>query len=184
MIIGLSGTLCSGKDTVAEYLTKQKGFKHISLSQILRELAAENGVENNMKELTAFGNGLNKKFEPGKLAKIALEKIDPRGDVVISSIRQPSEIEILKSIEGFKMIFVDADIEIRFKRLQNRGREGDSETLEEFAELEAHQSAGESGGMNLAECKKHSDYIIENNGSMEDYLNKIEETIKNIKGEK
>lgn len=184
MIIGLSGTLCSGKDTVAEYLIKRKGFSHISLSQILRELAMENNVGNNMEELTSFGNELASKFESGYLAKLALERVVPGRNVIISSIRQPAEIEILKTASEFKMIFVDADIEIRFERLRGRGRAGDSETLEDFARLEGFQSDGSSGGMNLNECMKMADYLIENNGSMSEYEEKIEDVIKKIEGEK
>ena len=44
MIIGVVGTIGSGKDTVAEYLN-QKGFQSISLSDILRGIMKQENLD-------------------------------------------------------------------------------------------------------------------------------------------
>lgn len=174
MIVGLSGTPASGKDTVAEILEK-KGFSHFSLSQILRDFMREEGLEINIENLTSFGNKIGT-----KLVERALETIDPSHDTVISSIRQLEEIDILKKNKNFFMLFIDADARLRFERLKKRGRAGDSETFEQFIAIEAKQQ-GKSGVMNLAACREKSDFIIENNGTLQEFQNKVEDILRKIK---
>ncbi len=176
MIIGLSGSPASGKDTVAEYLEKEKGFDHISLSSILRELVTKDGLELNLENLTKVGNAIGT-----KLVEIALSRVNKDNNTVVSSIRQVAEIETLKKEKDFFMVFVDAAARIRFERLKSRGRAGDSKTFEEFVDVEYKQSDGKTGGMNLTKCKEMSDYVIENNGTMEEFYEKIEQTFNAIK---
>ncbi len=180
MIIGLSGTLSAGKDTVAEYLVNQKGFDHVSLSEILRGIARERNIEPNMVNLTKLGNSLINTHGEGYLVDKASEKVDFDRNLVISSVRQPAEIDKIKSRPNSYVVFVDADAKIRFERLRARGRTGDSETLEEFTKLERKQSDGKSGGMNLNECKRKSDFVLENNGTREEFLARIENLFDKI----
>jgi len=180
MIIGLSGTLAAGKDTVAEYLVSQKGFDHISLSEILRDVARERKIEINMKNLTELGNNLIKTHGGDYLVKRAKQTVDFGHNLIISSIRQPAEVDKIKNEPNAFVVFVDAKPEIRFDRLQKRGRIGDSETLEEFIDLEKKQSDGKSGGMNLNECKRRSDFVLENNGTKEEFVNKVEDFFDRI----
>lgn len=182
MIIGLSGTLSSGKDTVAGYLEENEGFQHISLSQILRELAREKGVEINLENLTKLGNSILADYGPAYLVKRAEKKVNFAKDLVISSIRQPNEIEYLRTKEDFFMVFVDADSKIRFERSVKRDRKGDSKTLEKFIAIEKKEIDGKSGAMDLNYCKAHADYVLLNNGTMEDFKQKIKKTIEEIKG--
>lgn len=181
MIIGISGMPAGGKDTVAEYL-EGKGFSHISLSQILREILTERNLEINMENLTRVGNSLKDEFSESYLAEQALRRIDKSKDTIISSIRQPGEIDYLKQQSGFKMIFVDADIKARFKRLKLRGRIGDSETFEQFLEADRKMSDGKSGGMNLHECKRRSDYVVDNDGTLDDLYRNTDKIIDEIRG--
>jgi dephospho-CoA kinase len=175
MIIALSGTLVAGKDTVADYLENKKGFRAIGLSDILREMVKERGLEINLENLTKVGN----KIGTAMLERALSERRDNE-NIVFTSIRQPKEIELLKKQKDFFLIFVDADPKIRFERLQSRGRTGDSETFDQFMEIEAKQIDGKSGGMDLGTCKKMADHVIENNGTMEEFGRKIEEVFSKI----
>lgn len=177
MIIGLSGVPAAGKDTVAEYLERNKNFTHISLSAILREIVISRNLELNLHNLTEVGNSLIGEFGEGYLVKEALKRIDQNENAVISSIRQPGEITQLQKQNDFIMVFVDADPKIRFERLKLRGRAGDSETFEDFINIEKKQLDGKSGAMNLGKCKEMSDIVIENNGSIAEFSQKIENII-------
>lgn len=181
MIIGISGMPAGGKDTVADYL-EGKGFKHISLSQILREILTERGLEINMVNLTKVGNSLKDEFSESHLAEIALSRINSDDNTLISSIRQPGEIDFLKNQKGFKMIFIDADTKKRFERLKARKRIGDSETFEQFLEADKKMSDGKSGGMNLHECKRRSDFVIDNDGTLEDLYSNTDKILDEIRG--
>jgi dephospho-CoA kinase len=181
MIIGLSGTLAAGKDTVAEYLVESEGFDHISLSAVLRKLATEKGIEITMENLTDFGNSLKVKFSADYLVERAKKEANFSRNIVVSSIRQPEEIMNLKREKDFFMIFVDADIKIRFERLAKRGRQGDVKEFKKFEEQEEKQLDGQSGGMNLGRCREIADYIILNNGTMDKFKGEIKRTIQQIK---
>ena len=181
MIIGLSGVLAAGKDTVAEYLEEKRGFQHVSLSAILREMVGEMGLEINLENLTEVGNSLKEKDGPACLVEKAKRKADFDQDLVISSIRQPGEIERLRQERDFFMIFVSADPKVRFERLLKRNRSGDVTDFDEFLKLEAEQMDGKAGGMNLGKCREMSDYFLENNGTIVEFEDKREKTLDEIK---
>jgi dephospho-CoA kinase len=179
MIIGLTGTLCAGKDTVADYL-EEKGFGHVSLSAILREKAAERGIEITLDNLTKFGNSLKETESELFLVKEAMNGINSDENTVISSIRQPGEIDFLKTQKDFYLIFVDANPKIRFDRLLLRNRPEDPKTFEKFMENEEKQMDGKSGGMNLSYCKQSADFILENNDSREEFERDLENILERV----
>ncbi len=93
MIIGLTGACCSGKDTIAEYISKKYGYKHYSLSDILREIMKEKGIELTRENLAAFGTELREENGNEILANKALEKINLNGRFCITSIRHTGEVK-------------------------------------------------------------------------------------------
>lgn len=182
MIIGVVGTIASGKDTVAEYL-KDKEFLFISLSDILRNIMRAEGIELTIKNMTEYGNNLRETKEHGYLARLALEKIHDQ-DAIITSIRQVGEIELLKKQSGFHLLKVDASKELRLKRLLERGREGDIKNIEELNEIEAKQADGKGGAMNMNACLAMADYEIINDGTLEELHGKVDNLLKKIEDNK
>ena len=55
MIVGVTGFFAAGKDTVAEIL-QERGFRHVSLSDIIREEIRSRGEEVTIPHLTTVGN--------------------------------------------------------------------------------------------------------------------------------
>lgn len=179
MIIGIAGMPSSGKDTVAEIFEK-KGYKHISLSQVLRNMAKEQNIELTTENLTEFGNSTRLKYGLGFLAKEALKEI--KGDAVITSIRQPGEVDVLRKKKDFYLIAVDATLENRWQRLSARRRPGDPATLEEMKSIEKRQSkAGGSKDMQNDVVMEMADYYIDNNGDKNQLKEKVDEVMKEIK---
>ena len=41
MIVGLTGSICSGKETLAKYLVEQYGFEAINILDLFRQQIAE-----------------------------------------------------------------------------------------------------------------------------------------------
>ena len=70
VIIGVTGTLCSGKGVIVEFF-KKKGFVSISLSDILREEANINNIELTRENLQKLGNLIREKHGSGVLAVLA-----------------------------------------------------------------------------------------------------------------
>ena len=135
MIIGLTGENCAGKGTVAEYLGK-KGFYYLSLSDVIREELTAEGKEITRDALIKKGNSLREEFGPAILAKKVLLKIDPSKNYAIDSIRNDSEVQELKKRQDFFLVYVTAPSQVRFKRMQERNREGDPKTYGAFLRIE------------------------------------------------
>ncbi len=180
MIIGIVGSIASGKDTVADYL-KEKGFKAISLSDILRKVMLEKGLEITTVNMTEVGNKLRGEKGHGYLAEEAVKQIESGDNVVVTSIRQVGEVEFLRTQPEFTLIKLDAPIETRLERLVKRGREGDIKDMEELKEIEAKQANGTGGGMNMNKCFAMADKEIINNGTFEELHVKIDELISEAK---
>lgn len=135
MIIGLTGEHCSGKGTLAEYLSK-RSFYYLSLSDVVREELAAEGREITRESLHEKGNELRKEFGPGILAKKVMLKVKGDRNYVIDSIMNPSEVEELRKNKGFFLVYVTAPPETRFERMKARGRENDPKTFGAFKKLE------------------------------------------------
>lgn len=173
MLIGIVGSIASGKDTMAEYLEK-KGFIHISLSGLLREIMRNEGEEISVTNMTRYGNNLRESKGHGYLATMALCKIKSK-DAVITSIRQVGEIEILRSKSDFILVKTDAPIKLRIERLQKRNRDGDVKNLNELRKIEKLQSTGKGGAMNMEACYKLADAKIVNDGTIGEFYQKIDQ---------
>ncbi|RLJ01388.1 MAG: hypothetical protein DRP10_04205 [Candidatus Aenigmatarchaeota archaeon] len=179
MIIGITGKNGSGKTEVANYL-KLKGFEYISLSDILREEAKKRNIRENRENLRNLGNELRKKFGPGILAELALKKIKPDKNYCVDSIRNPNEIAELRKIKNFLLIGIKAKIELRYKRVLDRGRIGDNISFEKFKELEEKENSKEEEKQQLDKCLKIADKIIENNGTIEELHRKIDKILSSL----
>ncbi len=174
-IIGVTGTLCSGKGTITEYF-KQKGFETISLSDILREEAKLNNIELTRENLQNLGNQIRSKHGIGALAILALEKMKNKENLVIESIRNPGEIEELRKNKNFFLIAVDAPREVRIERLLKRYNEStrkeDPITREEVAEkMDIDEGKGQNeSGQQTRKCMEMADLFIHNDKGI-DFLN-------------
>ncbi len=151
MIIGVTGKNCAGKDTVAEILQK-KSFYHISLSDIIREDLATMGKPPTRENLIAHGNFLRTTHGPSILAQRALAKLSPDKHHVITSIRNPSEVDLLKQRKDFMLITVDAPLNVRYQRLISRGRK--DETISSPKDLEKQESKEMSDNPNAQQLHK------------------------------
>jgi dephospho-CoA kinase len=178
MIIGLTGTYASGKDTVAEYLEKTMNFEHFSLSDELRRELEKRGIPPLREKLIEVGTELRQREGNSTLAKRALMNFKPGRNYVVTSIRHPAEIEELKKHGDFFMANVDAPAELRFRRIQNRRRRGDPETLEKLLEMEKLESQTSGSGQQLGECMKKADYtLVNDDGSLEGLYSRIESMV-------
>lgn len=178
MIIGLTGTFGAGKDKAAKYL-KDLGFEHYSTADILREEAISRGLDTERETLRVLVNKLRQEKGDDYLAKEALKRI--KGDrAVLSAIRSVGEVDYLKSLPDFTLIFVDAPIEIRYGRIKDRKRAGEEKlTLDEFKKREQLEMSGESS-QRLDYSKEKADYLIENAGTLEELYKKIDELLAKI----
>jgi dephospho-CoA kinase len=186
MIIGLTGKNASGKGEAANYL-KTKGFAYCSLSDEIREEAANRGLEPSRDNLINLGNKLRKEFGPEYLAAKINKKIEEQlnknkeTNFVIDSIRSPYEAKELMKNRDFILIGVDAPIELRFKRLLERNRAGDAKTLDEFRQQEQRENLNNAANQQLDATFKLSQKIILNDSLLEELHKKIDSLLLQLK---
>ena len=178
MYIGLTGPIASGKGEVIKAL-QERGYKYISLSDIVREEADKRDLERTRENLQNTGNSLRKEFGAGVLGMKVREKIlgEPSIDWVIDGIRNPKEIVELRELDNFKLVAVYADRKTLLERILSRSREDDQAMTEEeiLAKLKRDWGEGEpEDGQQVGKCVEMADIKILNEGSLEELQSEIE----------
>ena len=172
MFWGITGYPCAGKGEATNIL-KERGFRSLSISDVLREKLKEMSVPITRENLVALANFIRERAGNGALMKMTIERIGT-SNVIIESIRHPDEVLELKKAGG-KFIFITAEPELRFARMVSRNREEDPQTWETFLKHERVESGkGEGSGQRIHDCEKLADITIENNGTIEELRETID----------
>lgn len=183
--IGLTGNIASGKTQVEEILATL-GVYVVDLDKVTHSLFLKEEIQQKLKE--KFNT-----FERKEISKIVfsdfskkqeLEKVfHPELKKNILNIFKEKENEQIIVISGAliyeagfdklfdKIIFVDADKNLRIERLKKRSNLTHKEALKRI------------NSQNLT-YKNQADYIIENNNSLNELKNKVEEVLKKISWQK
>ena len=174
-IIGITGTLGAWKGTIVEYLVKNKGFIHYSVSGFLKEELIKRGLEINRANLQDVGNALREKFGPDYITQQLFNQASKKKEnSIIESIRNPKEAEFIKSHGGI-MFAITADQKTRYERIQKRQSEKDSVTFDEFTKQEEREMQNtDPNAQNLPKCIEMSDHLFNNDGSLERLYEEIE----------
>ncbi len=185
-IVGIAGTILSGKDSLSNHLVDEYGFAHASTSNMLREEKKRvygDTPEAIMVRNDPFANNLRAERGAGVLIELAYEEFlkSQNPGLVISGIRTVGEVEKLKEIGG-KFIYVDADPKIRYERGHSRQRDQqDTMTFEEFLAQEASEHEGmdqsDKSVINLPAIKKIADVVIYNDNDLETFLNTADKAV-------
>ncbi len=182
LIIGVTGTNGSGKDTVCDIL-KEMGFSFFSCSQIIRDEARERNIQLSRDNMIALGNELRETCGNGVLAEKILRRIKTNGleRVVVGSIRHPAEVEVLKKgTAEFVLISVDAPIELRYKRIRERNNETDEATFEDFQKHELIELNGRYAEQQLKKVMAAADYRIVNEATVDELKRKAKSVIESL----
>jgi dephospho-CoA kinase len=163
-VFGLTGPNASGKGAVSSYLAS-KGFAIHSLSDVIREELAARGEPPTRERMIRTGNALRRAGGAGVLAERLLARLGDRD--VVDSVRNPSEVEVLRRVPGFRLVHVDAPAALRFERSRRRGRAGDADTLEAFLELENQENSTDPTAQQLAATAALADLGILNDADIE-----------------
>ncbi|MFH0853149.1 MAG: AAA family ATPase [bacterium] len=183
MIIGITGTFGAGKDTVAEYLEKEKEFKAYSLSDAIRDECRQLNLPIDRDTLQKVGNDLRAKSGLNVLAQRIIQKINQEGqrNAQITSVRNPGEWEEIKKTGQAYLISVDAPIELRFQRIKGRQRIDDNIDFEKFkAQEELEQQSTDPASQQLKQMAEMADYTIVNDKTLEELYRKVDEVLEKI----
>lgn len=181
MIIGLAGSFGAGKGEVANYLTRERGFQHLSARSLIIEEVKKRGLNVDRDSLTKTGNDLREEGGPTYLYELLIKKANQiGGDVAVESIRAVAEARYTKE-NGGVVIGVDADSKLRYERAIKRGSETDQVTFEEWLEQERKESnPGDPTKQDIFGALKESDYLILNNGTMTELHKQIDDVLEQL----
>ena len=199
VVIGLTGGIGTGKSTVSQIL-KEKNFPVIDLDVISHEVikfpkVVEKIVENFGKEVLEYNNTGNWIISREKLGRVIFGNREKR--LILNSVMHPEilrimrekileckkenkiifvEIQLLFEVQWEKefdyILLVSAEKETQIKRILSRDKRSKEEALSII-----------NSQMPLDEKKKISDYVIENDGNIQDLERKIYGFLKKIEFE-
>ena len=180
IIIGLVGSLASGKETAKKYLAEKYDAKDCRFSSILRDILERAALPNSRDNLQKLSTVLRENFGENLLAKaIAMDASKLEADiVVIDGVRRFTDIEHLNELENFILVKIDADSKIRYERMKarNENHGDDKKTFEEF--LEDHMKEADKQIPEVMKTAKHS---IDNSETFDDLYKQIDEIIQKLK---
>ena len=173
MVIGLTGTNGAGKTAAADYL-KSRGFRFHSLSdEIRRELESRNRA-GSRENLIEMGNSLRAEYGPAVLAERVKAKLSPDQNYVVDSIRNPYEVESLRTRGDFQLLHVDAPVAIRYERVRQRGGPRTPTSLKEFVQQEQQEmESADPAHQQLRACYEMADETLTNDAGIEEMTQRL-----------
>lgn len=178
IIIGLAGEIASGKGTVSKYIIeKYQGSSH-RFSTMLRDVLGRLYMEESRDNMSRLSTVLRENFGEDLLAKVMFHDAqrDKNAIVVIDGVRRKEDIKYLENLLHFKLVYVEADMKVRYDRITNRGENSDDKQ-KTFAEFEKdHQLETE---LRIRDLKVDADYVLDNNGRVEDLYAQVDAIFSN-----
>ena len=163
----ITGRKAAGKTEFA-HIFKEQNVPTIEMSDfIYQEMRRQGRFTMDAIEVGKFAKELRDKKGRDIVARLAWEHIKklPNELVVVSGARSPEEIEFFRTVAHAITLKIHADDQIRYKRIVERGREGDVLTYEEFLKKEELEDK-------LGLSQIIPDLILENNGTFKEFKEK------------
>jgi dephospho-CoA kinase len=177
-IIGAVGQNGSGKDEVLKYLKARYGVPFFSTGDMVREIAAQEGVESTRDNLRAISERYFHEQGEGCFVRLLAERLrnDAQPAVGISGIRSLVDVQILSEAFGDAFVLISvsvSDPRQRYERMVKRAEERDSQQYEQFL----MQDEAEEGLFHITEASERANYAINNDGQLDDLHKAIDKLV-------
>ena len=175
LVIGLIGRMGSGKGFVGDYLCENYNASRHTISDILADILKRLHLPYKREYLQKLGASLRAELGHDVIVnalKGDIEK-DNSNIIIIDGIRYKNEVEMLRTFKNNLLLNIDAMPETRYKRCVLRGEKGENKiTFHEFLANENRETEKYIG-----EVMKEADYMINNDGTREELIEKIKEIL-------
>jgi dCMP deaminase len=166
MRVGIAGKNAAGKTEVVRFL-ESRSFYPASLSDVIREDLAADGLEPTRENMIERGRRLRERFGAAILAERVQQRLPRDRNWVIDSIRHPAEVESLRRDGDFLLVWVEAGDRLRFERAQARGRVGTPQTFDAFQAEQARELASDdASAQQLLAVQALADETLTNEGDL------------------
>lgn len=182
LIIGITGTLGTGKGTIVEYLVNHQGFVHFSVRGYLIEEINRRGLLVNRDSMVLVANNLRASNSPSFITDKLYEQALLSGkNCIIESIRTPGEVVSLREKGNFLLFAVDALPELRYERIVTRNSETDRISYATFIENEQREmQSNDPNNQNIGWCIAQADYTFLNNSDVAGLYTQLEKVLGSL----
>ena len=165
VIIGITGSIASGKGTAAQYLKEKYGASTYRFSDMLGDMLDRLYLERSRDNFVKMSEITRATFGEDIMAKTMARDVekDLNQIVIVEGVRRLADIEYLKKMAGFALVEIFADMKVRYERLKKRSEKADDQT-KTFEEFKAdHQRSTE---LSIIEVAEQAQKKIDNNGTL------------------
>lgn len=182
IVIGIAGTIGAGKGTITQYTVDKYGATQMRYSKILQDILERLSLDYDRKNNAILAEALRHTFGGAVLSRALLSDIekDESELIVFEGIRKKDELDYLRKLDNFYFIYVDAEIETRYRRLIQRNEKVDDKvkTFDDFKN--DHLRPADKDVPLLME---EADHIVNNNGSEEDAQKQVDTIMQQLMGD-
>lgn len=175
LVIGIAGPIGSGKTSVGRYLNSAFGFQYVRYSQVLADWFAEDSeVRGHLQEVgwKVMAGGMQAELNRRVIARISHDL-----DAAVDGLRHPLDHELLTQAfsSSFHLVYTEASIDVRWQRLQGRGR---YTRRQAFDTADAHPVEQQ-----IAVLRAKADLVIRNEGSLEGLYAAVDGAVRRFREE-
>lgn len=181
MILGLTGPKLGGKGTTAGHLEKTEGATVLTMSDVLVDIAERLHLPLSRSNLITIARALRSEFGEDILAKVLKQDIEAAGDdklTVIDGIRMASELDLFSKLKDFHLLYIDAPLEERYRRVQER-KEKEGESGLSFDEFKAEEDADTE--KSIGSFKELAEQVVQNDSTKEALYNAVDAFVDALK---
>lgn len=182
LVIGLVGEKGSGKQTFVNFIKlirKDLNIRQVRFSDILAETLLIWDIPISRANLQKLSLIMEGGFGKSSLANAAKFNIadDPSQVIILDGIRRKAELELIRKFKNNLLIYISAKGNLRYERLRKRSEKvGETGlTSEQFKAEEKSKAEAE-----IPNLGKKADLKIDNNGTLEQFANKITQLAKKL----
>jgi dephospho-CoA kinase len=176
IILGLAGEIASGKGTTAKYICEKYDGSSHRFSTMLRDLLGRVYLPESRENMQKMSTVMRENFFDDILSSVIAKDVekDEHQIIAIDGVRRLADISYLQKIPGFKLVYIEAEMEKRYERIINRGENTDdtTKTFDDFKK--DHEREAER---QIKDLKSHAEYVIDNSGSLEELYEQIDSII-------
>ncbi|MDO8669414.1 MAG: AAA family ATPase [Candidatus Buchananbacteria bacterium] len=179
IIICLIGEMASGKDTVADYLSKKYKSKTISFSQPLRDILDRLYLPQTRINMAHLGIILRREFGQDMLSKTITSEIKASSNklICLPNVRLKSDMAHIKKLSNFVLIYIKADPKVRYHRITKRSQNKDDKTKTWAQFLKDSKLSTET---EIKKIAKGAKFTIDNNGDRRNLYSQVNEIMPKI----
>lgn len=180
VIIGVAGEIASGKDTAGKYIAEKYNALSLRFSQPLRDILDRMSLPQNRENMAKLSLYLRKAFGEDVFSKVLLAESEASQNamIVIDGVRRLPDIIHMETNTHFYFIYIDASADIRYERLIQRRQNTDdaTKTPAQFTKDALLETESQ-----ILELKERADFVINNEGTLEELERQIDDIIAAIR---